>query len=34
MAVDILNGAQVTLDDYIDAVQQGIAELVAATVKP
>lgn len=29
-----VNGALTTLDDNIDAVRQGIAELVAASVKP
>lgn len=28
-----VNGALTTLDDNIDAVRQGIAELVAASVK-
>lgn len=29
-----VNGALMTLDDNIDAVRQGIAELVAASVTP
>ncbi|PSS57921.1 hypothetical protein [Pseudomonas sp. BBP2017] len=29
-----VNGALATLDENIDAVRQGIAELVAASVKP
>lgn len=29
-----VNGALTTLDDNINAVRQGIAELVAASVKP
>ncbi len=29
-----VNGALATLDDNIDAVRQGIAELVAESVKP
>ncbi len=32
--VDNINGALATLDDNIDAVRQGVAELVAASVKP
>ncbi|MCI0915390.1 hypothetical protein [Pseudomonas putida] len=32
--VDNVNGALATLDDNIDAVRQGIAVLVAASVKP
>jgi hypothetical protein len=32
--VDNVNGALATLDDNIDTVRQGIAELVTASVKP
>ncbi|WP_194787541.1 hypothetical protein [Pseudomonas sp. UFMG81] len=32
--VENVNGALTTLDDNIDTVRQGIAELVAASVKP
>jgi len=31
--LDVMIGALTTLDDNIDAVRQGIAELVAASVK-
>ncbi|MNC73290.1 hypothetical protein D3C75_1244620 [compost metagenome] len=32
--VENVNGALTTLDENIDTVRQGIAELVAASVKP